>query len=402
MIRLLFVDDELTPLAELRARLAPMEASWEMQFATSAEDALELLVGERFDVVVAAQEMEGLDGFGLFEALRAEHPGIVRLMLCDVEVRDERSTSKRNAHRYLARGGDLAELEAAVAQCTYVQSLLANDRLREVVVGMTDLPSLPSLYTEILRISEDETQTLRDAGAAVSRDVGMTAKILQLVNSALFGIPRQISSVEDAVGFLGVDTLMSLVLSVRLFSDVGAVKLRGRSLEMLAEHNLRTGIFAQQIALRQGASKEVVDNAFLAGSLHDAGILILASEFAQRYAKVELFAEREGVHVSELEEREFGTNHACLGAYLLSLWGLPDPIIEAVLLHHDPAGYPGVEFTALTAVHVANAIDHELGRRDEDQPSLFDQDYLRALGLEGEVEGWTQLCRELVARDAAA
>jgi HD-like signal output (HDOD) protein len=208
--------------------------------------------------------------------------------------------------------------------------------------------------------------------------------------------------VEDAVGFLGVDTLKSLVLSVRLFSSVGQVKLRGRSLEKLAEHNLRTGIFAQQIALQQGASKEVVDHAFLAGSLHDAGILILAAEFAQRYARAELFAEREGVHVSELEEREFGTNHASLGAYLLSLWGLPEPIIEAVLLHHDPSGYPGVEFTALTAVHAANAIDKELGRRDDAEPSEFDYDYLRALGLEGEVEGWLELCRELVARDAAA
>ena len=401
MIRLLFVDDDVTSLAELRSRLAHLEGEWEMQFATSGADALELLEDDLVDVVVAAEQMSELDGFGLFEAIRESRPGVVRLMLCSTSGQAAPCFSGRNAHRYLEKDGDVGELELAVTQCTYIRSLLANESLREVVVGLTDLPTLPSLYTEIVKISQDETKTLRDAGAAVAKDVGMTAKILQLVNSALFGIPRQISSVEDAVGFLGIDTLKSLVLSVRLFSSMGAVKLRGRSLEKLAEHNLRTGIFAQQIAMQQGASKEVVDHAFLAGSLHDAGILILASEFAQRYAKAELFAEREGVHVTELEEREFGTSHASLGAYLLSLWGFPDEILEAVLLHHDPASYPGLEFTALTAVHVANAIDQQLSGRG-DEPERLDRDYLRALGLEDEIDGWVELCSGLIARDEAA
>ncbi|MCB9913699.1 MAG: HDOD domain-containing protein [Planctomycetes bacterium] len=402
MIRLLFVDDEVSTLADLRNSLSEYEGRWEMQFATSAEDALELLEGETFDVVVADMHMEGMDGNAMFEQVRTLYPDVVRVMTLQPGQHKVILESTRNAHRYLPKPLELGVLEEAVAQCSYVRSLLDDAALRELVVGMTNLPSLPSLYTEIVRVAEDETKTFRDAGAVVSKDTGMTSKVLQLVNSALFGIPRHIGSVEDAVGFLGVDTLKSLVLSVKLFTQFGSVKLRGRSLEQLADHNLRTGLFAQKIAAWAGAEKEVVDHAFLAGTLHDAGILILAAEFQQRYAKAELFAERENVQIHQMAEREFGTNHARVGAYLLSLWGLPDPIIEAVLLHHGPSGYPGAEVTALTAVHVANAIEHELTHPDPEAPCLFDFEYLRTVGVDGQVDGWLERCRELMAREDAA
>lgn len=402
MIRLLFVDDDVTPLAELRSELRAMEGSWEMQFLTSAAEALELLEDEPVDVVVAAMHMGEMDGNALFEELRTRYPDIVRVMMIEEGDQARILESTRHAHRYLRKPLDAEELQGAVAQCCYVRGYMQDESLRELVVGMTNLPSLPNLYTEIVRIAEDETKTFRDAGAVVSKDTGMTAKILQLVNSALFGIPRHIGSVEDAVGFLGVDTLKSLVLSVKLFTQFGSVKLRGRSLEQLADHNLRAGLFAQKIAADQGADKEVIDHAFLAGTLHDAGILILAAEFSQRYAKTELLADHKKVHVATIEEQEFGTNHACVGAYLLSLWGLPDPIVEAVLLHHGPAGYPSVDFTPLTAVHIANAIEHELTNPDPEAPCLFDFEYLRALGIDGKVDGWLEMCRELIARDEAA
>ncbi len=402
MIRVLFIDDEVTPLADLRNRLSGLDGEWEMQFVTSAADALELLEGESFEVIVADMHMPEMSGTELLDKVRIESPSIVRMMMVEPSDQAAILQSTRHAHRYLCKPLDAEAVEAAVAQCCYVRSLLDDDALRELLVGMTHLPSLPELYTEIIRISEDETKTLRDAGSAVSKDTGMTAKILQLVNSALFGIPRHIASVEDAVGFLGVDTLKSLVLSVKLFSQFSNIKLRGRSLEQASDHNLRTGFFAQKIAADIGASKETIDFAFLAGTLHDAGVLVLASEFSKRYAKTELLAERENVGVSVVEQREFGTTHARVGAYLLSLWGLPEEIVEAVLMHHEPGGYPGVDFTPLTAVHIANAIEHELRNPDPDAPCKFDFEYLRTLGLDGKVDGWLEMCAELVeSRDAA-
>jgi HD-like signal output (HDOD) protein/CheY-like chemotaxis protein len=402
MIRVLFVDDEVSPLADLRNGLSELDGEWEMQFVTSGADALEILEDDHFQIVVADMKMPEMDGNQLFEQVRKLYPDIVRIMMTEAGDQGMILESTRNAHRYLPKPYDVEVLQQAIAQCFYVRSLLEDDSLRSMVVGLTNLPSLPSLYTDIVRIAEDDTKTLRDAGSIVAKDTGMTAKILQLVNSALFGIPRHIGSVEDAVGFLGVDTLKSLVLSVKLFSQFGSVKLRGRSLEQASDHNLRTGFFAQKIAIDFDAPKEVVDHAFLAGTLHDAGVLVLASEFSQRYAKTELFADRENVDVSVVEEREFNTTHARVGAYLLSLWGLPDPIVEAVLLHHEPSGYPGVDFTPLTAVHIANAIEHELRDPDPDAPCLFDFEYLRKLGLDEKVDGWLEMCRELISEDKAA
>lgn len=231
----------------------------------------------------------------------------------------------------------------------------------------------------------------------------MTAKILQMVNSAFFGLRRQISSPADAASLLGLDTVMTLVLTTQIFSQFKQVELRGFSADELYAHSLRVAVLAKQIAQAQGADAQLFNDAFTAGMLHDVGHLVLAVNQPQRYGQL-LDLGRSGELPFDVCERQvFGGSHAEIGAYLLGLWGLPNSIVEAVAFHHHPNRCQAEGFTALTAVHIATALEHELHMNCEPCCSAtLDVDYLTRLGLQERLPVWRALRFQRAATACAA
>ncbi len=135
------------------------------------------------------------------------------------------------------------------------------------------------------------------------------------------------------------------------------------------------------------------DQCFLAGLLHDVGQLILAAGLAEPYDRVLQKARTAGQPVWEAERAEFGATHAEVGAYLLGLWGLPNPVVEAVALHHRPAECLARGFSPAIAVHVADALAHEPnGDGAADVAPQVDRACLAALGLEDRLNAWKERC----------
>jgi HD-like signal output (HDOD) protein len=253
---------------------------------------------------------------------------------------------------------------------------------------MDRLPSLPALYVEVVEQLKDPNTSLEAVGALMAQDMAMTAKILKLVNSAFFGLGRQISSAAEAATYLGLDTIKSLVLSIHVFSQY-ANQPGGFSIEALWAHSQSTAGLAKEIARLEEAGTKVMDEAFVAGLLHDTGKLVLASNFPLPYARVFESSLSSGIESLSAEERLFGANHAEVAGYLLGLWGLPIPVVEAVALHHHPRKCSHVQFSPLTAVHAADVLAHwQTGTDDAPAGDACDLEYLRALGLEGRLEHW--------------
>jgi HD-like signal output (HDOD) protein len=129
--------------------------------------------------------------------------------------------------------------------------------------------------------------------------------------------------------------------------------------------------------------------------LHDIGKLLLAANMTDTFKEALVMARKEQIHLWDAESKVFGATHGELGACLLGIWGLPMPIVEAVALHHYPIRFLSKQFCPLTAVHVANSIEHEI---QPDTQGLIcatpDANYLTELGLEEQVEGWRDLCKE--------
>jgi HD-like signal output (HDOD) protein len=396
-LRVLFVDDDPNILAGLKRMLYPLRQEWQTAFAPGGPEALELLSQEPFEIIVSDMRMPGMDGARLLEEVQKRHPQVIRIILSGHSDEEMILRSVRSAHQYLAKPCDAQSLRATIQRTCALRDLLADEKLRQVVAGMETLPSLPDLYAEIMAELRSENASMKRVGEIISKDLGMTAKMLQLVNSAFFGHIRHVASPIHAVELLGLEIIKSLVLSVQIFSQLELSRVSGLSPKALWQHSLGVGLCARAIALEAKQPQELVDDAFLAGVLHDAGKLILAANFPDNYKKI-VPAEAEGVAAwCRAEEQAFGVTHAAVGAYLFSLWGFSYPLVEAVAFHHEPRGEVHPGFAALTAVHVGDALERSLRREDQDGPAVeMNLEYLEALGLTPKLEVWRKKCCRLL------
>ena len=139
----------------------------------------------------------------------------------------------------------------------------------------------------------------------------------------------------------------------------------------------------------------------MAGLLHDLGKLILATNYKDTYQQVQAESQNSDHQLWELEQAAFGTSHAEIGAYLMGLWNIENPIIEAIAFHHCPAKSASTQMGLLAAVHIANALEHEEDLPEDDKAELpFDDEYLDRLGAENRIPEWRQACKEFAERNA--
>ena len=356
---ILFVDDEPKLLDGLKRSMRPMRNEWNMTFVASGEEALKELERASFDVVVSDMRMPGMDGAQFLNEVQRRYPRVVRIILsghCDQQLIFESISA---THQFLAKPCETEQLKATIQRACALRRLLKDDSLRTLVAGIQTVPSLPTILAEVKKEAESESCSLKAIGHIIAKDVGMTAKILQLVNSAFFGVRGKVSAVEQAVSFLGLDTIQALILTVHIFSQFRMQCASALHIDRLWAESLETGALARELAKAEGRAPIEIEQANTAGFLHDVGILVLAANFGDRYSGVLAEASSKGRAVWEVEQSEFGTTHAEVGAYLLGLWGLSDPIVEAVAYHHRPGDCPGEIFSPLTAVHVANVLQRE-------------------------------------------
>src|SRR5579862_2782921 len=284
--RILFVEDESLVLQGLQRMLRPMRAEWEMVFVESGDKALELMEQALFDVVVSDMRMPGMNGAELLAEVLKRFPKTVRLVLSGHADRDLVLKCSGSTHQYLSKPCEPEELKSAITRAGDLEQSLRDQNLRQLISRMDRLPSMPSLYVEIVEKLQDPQIGLEEIGGIVAKDLAMTAKILKLVNSAFFGLGRQISSPVEAVSYLGVDTIKSLVLSIHAFSQFADSKFKDFSIDALWVHSQQTAGLAKEIIRLEQGEPKVMDESFVAGLLHDTGKLVLASNFPAEYDQV--------------------------------------------------------------------------------------------------------------------
>ena len=375
MRRILFVDDEPRILEGLRRMLRPQRHEWEMAFAQGAEAALALMDASAFDVIVSDMRMPGMDGAALLCHVREHFPQMVRIVLSG---HTELSTALRVvpvAHQFLAKPCDAEMLRVGIERACHLKALLSDDSIRRTVTALGDLPSLPRTYQALTQALADPDTSILKVARIIEQDVGISAKVLQLVNSAFFGVSHSMTNIQSAVSYLGINTLKSLVLSVEIFRAFKPQRdLPGFSLEKLQMHAQLTA----QIAARLPVPKHLADIAMVAGMLHDVGKLIMAWKRSEQFGRMLLEAQESGCPVYQVEERAIGFSHAEIGAYLLGLWGLPYTIVEAVALHHGPNRVPHQSFDAISAVYTANLLAHEMEETSSEATKLYNLESCQA------------------------
>ena len=400
--RILFVDDEHSVIMGLQRMLHSMRNEWEMYFAGSGVEALAVLSNTPVDIVVSDMRMPGMDGAQLLGKVMELYPGVVRIILSGFSDEQMVLRSVKTAHQFIPKPSDVNILKQTIERTCMLRERLSDENLLKVVTGIKDLPSLPALHQSLIKEMESADPSLKKIAEIVSQDISMTARVLQLVNSAFFGLGSKVTHPRQAVALLGINTLKALVLNIRFFSAFNPRPYANFSVEHLWKHSLMVGNLARQIVQLESPDHKLEERAMIAGILHDIGMLPLL-EIPGYYERLNAVCSDQKCSRIEAEYKLMGTSHAEVGSYLLGLWGLPDLILEPVLFHHCPAKLKDNTFSVLTAVHVANALlqpDYdpayirEIGR--------LDINYLSSINLLRRLDDWQGLFNQMIERDLHA
>lgn len=408
MKRVLFVDDEINVLNGLKRMLRSVARDWSMSFSQSGEDALEAMRKfPDFDVVVTDLNMNGISGTDFLMKVREEFPSTVRFVLSGSADAHSILKVSNVAHQVMGKPCEPQKLYNAVARAFALREQLNARPLKSLLHRMGSLPALPVVYEQILQEMILEDTSVARVGKLIEQDPGLSAKILQIVNSAYMGMRSPVSNLVQACAMLGLENLKNVVLMAEVFDLPKGKKLpHGFDLSAVWGHSLAAGEGARKIAAQESHDKKVQDRAFTAGLLHEIGQLILATQLTDEFAEALRVAAAHQIPLVDAEFDILGATHSQVGSYLLELWGLPDPVVEAIAFHIYPSSCPAEDyslqesgyhvpaesaFTALTALHAGNYFceEHEAGAGVKAE---LDMAYLENLGYADRIGAWFELC----------
>jgi len=374
----------------VRESLRDAADKWHLEFVSNVRQALTALEGSSFDAAVVDLQAPGIDAPVLFKTIMDASPTTLRLGLVSPPERQAVQQVRAAVHQLLTKPCDTKVLKAVVARAFAAHDFVSDDNFKRLAGGIRSLPVVPSIYTELMQELKSEEPSLERAGQIVARDMALTTKILTLVNSALFGLGRPITHPSEAAVFLGTETLRALVLSLQVFSQFNQIRLKEFSVENLWKHCWTTGVLARRLCEFEEAGRATTDEAFIAGLMHDIGKLVLAANQPDQLDDNIRQARKKDITLCEQEYQASQASHAELGGFLLGSWGLSSGVVEAVAFHHRPTLARRQDFSALTAVHVANSLGKKGGSDCGLKVQPVNLDYLRGLDLADRVEGWKQ------------
>jgi len=318
MSDVLFVDDDATMLRALERSLRRGSQGWRGSYVTSGAAALAHCEREHVDVIMSDIGMPGMDGMALLAQIRARFPAITRIVLSGEARAEERSRAVATVHRWIAKPSPLAKVVETITRVAEARALLGDGGPGAIaaVCGVTCLPTPPETAARLALALEADAR-LDELVAIVETDLAWTAKLMQVANSAFFGVSECVTSAAAAARVLGLDRVRDLLGS----AELRRIDARAAPLVARARHIAS--------AARAFAAPEVAESAAVAALLLEVGELIEGG--------------------GEVVAR------ARLGGALLGTWGLPPAIVTAVAFAHDPDAAPDPTDPVLRAVSAARA-----------------------------------------------
>jgi putative nucleotidyltransferase with HDIG domain len=278
--------------------------------------------------------MPKMSGAELLQKVVELYPHIIRIILSGHSDQEMILKATRTAHQFITKPCKPEVIVQKIRKAIDLRKSLHSEELASLVNGVKNLPAIPALYLKLEHELKSNGASIKAIGKIISEDMTMSAKILQLVNSAFFGLRYNISDPVQAVSLLGINVVKSLVLYIKIFSDSMQINSEYISIDDTSRHSLLVAQAAEKIYLAETNDKLLSKEAFVAGMLHDIGKLIIIQ--VPNYDKlISVEINTNGCSLEEAEYKCFGVSHAEVGAYLLGIWNIPDHLVEAVAFHHN-------------------------------------------------------------------
>jgi putative nucleotidyltransferase with HDIG domain len=364
-------------------------ALWRIEAASDTVQALDLLQSRYFDLILCGVNVVGMPGVDFLNEVWQRFPRISRFLIGSLRDQDLLTHCAFGMHQMIIVPCDAAVFNNTLQRGFVVEDLIGDRKFKAFAMRARTFPSIPSLYFRIVKEVQSPTVSAESLAELICKDLAVTTKVLQAANSAFYGLQQQVTQLNDAIVQLGMETLKTLVLSIQLYSQFDKVKPIYFSIDSVWRHCHAVAERARKIALELNGDTHLAEEAFMAGLLHDVGKVVLACNSENVYRTVLDNARRLRVHQVETEHQEFGFTHGEAGGYLASQLGMPPSIIEAITLHHRPSLAPQRLFSPLTAVHIADLLEHHnAANAAENCPPKSDVEYLTSLGLAGRLQKW--------------
>ncbi|GAB6164503.1 response regulator [Thermostilla marina] len=395
--RILFVDDERKLLDGLRRLLRSHRREWDMRFAESGAEALEMLQEAPTDVVVSDMRMPGMSGAELLETIRQRYPATVRLILSGQCDKTSVLKAAGPAHQFLSKPCDAELLKSTVCGVSNLRDKLKNDAIRSRVSAIVCLPCQPQVIAD-LRTECGNANTSIDALAEIaSRDIGVTAKLVQLVSSSFFGSPQRVSGAAQAARLLGTDVMRPLVLETEALQPLEASPKATELLTLFNRVHEAIVAGAMKIGKAEGLSESRLRRLHLAGRLMNVGMLVLATQDIDFYISLLEKAVRYEMALPEVEREVFQATRNEVGAYFLALWGLPRDVITVAKHVRTPSEAPTDDPELLEEISILHVVGCVMDESLSDligRPQTLDREFLERRGWTERLEKWQDMCSE--------
>ncbi len=385
--RILFVDDDRNVLDGIRRLLRCRKNEWKIEFVTRGTQALKVMKDTHYDIIVSDLKMPVMDGVELLEKVRKRFPGVIRFMLTGYSDQPLKGKALRCSHKLLTKPCNAQQLSKLIENAFRLDEKIKSEKVSNLISKMQSLPVMPKNYQRVIDILAQPDCSPRDVGRMIEKDIGMSAKIMQVANSSFYSGGGMICDPVRAVVHLGLHTVEALILSAGIFSRISEKTAHRFWVDGLQEHAARVGMLARDICESWHLEEETVELAGMAGILHDAGKMVLISGFADETYEMIIRSRYEKVCYNRLEEKLLGATHAEIGANILELWGLPHKIVEAVVYHHDQDNLYEGKHDITAAVYIANQIDNFVCMSPGDgYEKPLNLEVLYSLGLENVIK----------------
>lgn len=388
----LFAGPDPVSVGQFHTQVPKDQSTWELATAESGEETFRHLKQGRFDAVIFDDEFPRSELDAFYQTLEPQSSTVAF-------IRSDRMAPSAEGEvplPVLSKRSDLKAVDSAIRRGLLRRELGLNAAVQTLSSETKTVPSLPSTFQQICRELENPEVDLETVAMHLSNDPVISARVLQAVNSAAFGLAREISNTFEAVSLLGVEETRSLVLFSGMVAQFDASRCAGFMVEAYWMHSLITAQFARWICRQEACPKTTGEQAYTAGLIHDLGKLILAANLPERYTETIRHMKSNRCSAAVAEAEILGVDHALLAGYMLADWALPYEIIEAVAFHHEPQRSDSDPFSPCAAVHIADALAHERNAGEKDTTlERLNLPFLQSRGVLDHYPDWRKICGKL-------
>ncbi len=335
----LLIDEDERSAEDLASLVEGGRLGFDVTISRSEVDAIQSLGSASYDLLIAAVGNDSKAAVRTLEHAAQTCPGVARLGIGTDHVQLGGTTN-----HLVRRPLDAEKLRRAMLAATLLGDRISSERLDSLLMGTLRMPALPTVYIKLQDLLRGSDPSLQQVGEIIRTDPAVSVKVIQTVNSALFGLRTTVADVAQAAVLLGIDRVSNLVLAVAVFEQ--ASKLDIRLIESMWKEALEVSSLAGAIAKHEGLGAAAVEAAKLGGLLHDIGAIVLFQNWRDDYLSID--------PTDEAERSLFGVSHSDIGGFLCAMWKLPREVVDVVLHHHVPPVSDVVD--PVTAVHVAKAL----------------------------------------------